>query len=219
MIKVMLVDDHDIVRTGLKLVAEKMSGVKIVGECSDGLEALEKVKLLKPDVILMDVNMPRVNGLEATRRITEADPYVRIIILTIHADNPYPKKLLDAGASGYLTKGCAAQELEDAINKVSRGQRYIGADIAQQMALAMLPGGHKDSPFDVLTTRELDVSMLLVRGKKAKEIASVLELTPQTVATYKYRVLDKMELKNEVELTHMAIRHGILDAKEIAPIV
>ena len=218
MIKVLLVDDHDIVRTGLKLVAEKMSGVKIIGECSDGLQALELTKELKPDVILMDVNMPKVNGLEATRRITQFDPYVRIIILTIHAENPYPKKLLDAGALGYLTKGCAANELEDAIHKVSKGQRYVGADIAQQMALAMLPGGHKDSPFDVLTSRELDVAMLLVRGKKAKEIGVVLELTDKTVATYKYRVLDKMELRNEVELTHMAIRHGILDAKEIGHI-
>ena len=218
MIKVMLVDDHDIVRTGLKLVAEKMSGIKIVGECSDGLEAIEQAALLKPDVILMDVNMPRLNGLEATRRILEADDYVRIIILTIHAENPYPKKLLDAGALGYLTKGCAASELEVAINKVSRGQRYVGADIAQQMALAMLPGGHKDSPFDVLTSRELEVAMLLVRGKKAKEIGVILELTDSTVATYKYRVLEKMELRNEVELTHTAIRHGILDAKEIGPI-
>lgn len=218
MIKVILVDDHDIVRTGLKLVAEKMSGVKIIGECSDGLEALSLVEKLKPDVVLMDVNMPKVNGLEATRRITQLDPYVRIIILTIHAENPYPKKLLDAGAMGYLTKGCAADELEDAIKKVSKGQRYVGADIAQQMALAMLPGGYKESPFDVLTSRELDVAMLLVRGKKAKEIAGVLELTDKTVATYKYRVLEKMSLRNEVELTHMAIRHGILDAKEIGPI-
>ncbi|WP_154222172.1 response regulator [Marinicella rhabdoformis] len=218
MIKVILVDDHDIVRTGLKLVAEKMSGVKIIGECSDGMEALNLVKELKPDVVLMDVNMPKVNGLEATRRITQIDPYVRIIILTIHAENPYPKKLLDAGAMGYLTKGCAAEELEDAIKKVSMGQRYVGADIAQQMALAMLPGGYKESPFDVLTSRELDVAMLLVRGKKAKEIAGVLELTDKTVATYKYRVLEKMSLRNEVELTHMAIRHGILDAKEIGPI-
>lgn len=214
----MLVDDHDIVRTGLKLVIEKMSGVKIVGECKDGLAAIEAVKTLKPDVVLMDVNMPRVNGLEATRRIAQSDPYVRIIILTIHAENPYPKKLLDAGALGYLTKGCAATELESAINKVAKGQRYVGADIAQQMALAMLPGGHKDSPFDALTVRELDVAMLLVRGKKAKEIAAVLELTDKTVATYKYRVLEKMDLRNEVELTHMAIRHGILDAKEIGHI-
>ncbi|MCB1582639.1 MAG: response regulator [Marinicella sp.] len=215
MIKVMLVDDHDIVRTGIRMVIEKMSGIKIVGESRDGYEALEKVKELKPDVILMDVNMPRMSGLEATRRITELDKYVRIIILTIHAENPYPKQMLDAGANGYLTKGCAAQELEDAIKKVYGGQKYVGADIAQQMALSMLPGGKKESPFDILTNREMDVMMLLVRGKKAKEIGKILDLNDKTVATYKYRILEKMELQNEVKLTHMAIRHGILDADEV----
>ncbi|MCL4160027.1 UNVERIFIED_CONTAM: hypothetical protein GTU68_011239, partial [Idotea baltica] len=151
MIKVLLVDDHDIVRTGIRLVIEKMSGIKIIGECEDGYQALQLVEELKPDVVLMDVNMPRMSGLEATKKITDIDPYVRIIILTIHAENPYPKQLLDAGANGYLTKGCAAQELEDSIKKVYSGQRYVGADIAQQMALSMLPGGQKDSPFDGLT--------------------------------------------------------------------
>ncbi len=215
MIKVMLVDDHDIVRTGIRMVIEKMSGIKIVGESQDGYEALEQVKALKPDVVLMDVNMPRMSGLEATRKITELDKYVRIIILTIHAENPYPKQMLDAGASGYLTKGCAAAELEDAIKKVYGGQKYVGADIAQQMALSMLPGGKKASPFDILTSREMEVMMLLVRGKKAKEIGKILGLNDKTVATYKYRILEKMELQNDVKLTHMAIRHGILDADEV----
>ena len=218
MIKVLLVDDHDIVRTGIKMVLEKMSGISIVGESQDGYEAIEKVKLFKPDVVLMDVNMPRMSGLEATRKISDLDPYVRIIILTIHAENPYPKQMLDAGASGYLTKGCAAEELESAIKKVYGGQKYVGADIAQQMALSMLPGGKKQSPFDILTSREMEVMMLLVRGKKAKEIGKMLGLNDKTVATYKYRILEKLELQNEVKLTHMAIRHGILDADEIGVI-
>lgn len=218
MIKVLLVDDHDIVRTGIKMVIEKMSGIEIIGESQDGYQALEQVEKLKPDVVLMDVNMPRMSGLEATRKITELDPYVRIIILTIHAENPYPRQMLDAGANGYLTKGCAAQELEEAIKKVYGGQKYIGSDIAQQMALSMLPGGKKDSPFDILTGREMEVMMLLVRGKKAKEIGKILGLNDKTVATYKYRILEKLELQNEVKLTHMAIRHGILDANEIGVI-
>jgi len=215
MIKVMLVDDHDIVRTGIRLVLEKMSGIRIVGECNDGYEALAMVAEAKPDVVLMDVNMPRMSGLEATKKITDIDPYVKIIILTIHAKNPYPKQLLDAGANGYLTKGCAAAELEDSIRKVYAGQRYVGADIAQQMALSMLPGGQKDSPFDALTGREMEVMMLLVRGKKAKEIGRILDLNDKTVATYKYRILEKLDIKNDVKLTHLAIRHGILDPKEV----
>lgn len=215
-IKLLLVDDHDIVRTGLRMVIEKMSGIKIVGEAKDGQQAIDMVAELKPDVILMDINMPNISGLEATRKITEADPYVRIIILTIHAQNPYPKQLLDAGANGYLTKGCAAEELESAIRKVYGGQRYVGTDIAQQMALSMLPGGNKDSPFDSLTNREIEVAMLLVRGKKARQIGKILILNEKTVATYKYRILEKLELDNEVQLTHLAIRHGLLDAKEIS---
>ncbi|MCF6301116.1 MAG: response regulator [Proteobacteria bacterium] len=211
MIKVLLVDDHDIVRTGIRLILEKMHGISIIGECSDGSEAILLTKELKPDVVLMDVNMPKVTGLEATRRIKASDPYVKIIILTIHAENPYPKQLLDAGASGYMTKGCAAAELESAIKKVYAGQRYVGADIAQQMALAVLPGGENESPFDMLTTREMDVMLMLVQGKKAKEIGLILNLNDKTIATYKYRILDKVNLKNEVQLTHMAIRHGILE--------
>jgi len=215
MIKVLLVEDHDIVRMGIRMVVENMSGIKIVGESNNGYQALEQVEQLKPDVVLMDVNMPRMSGLEATRKIVELDPYVRIIVLTAHDENPYPKQLLDAGASGYLTKGCAAVELEDAVKKVYRGLKYVGADIAQQMALSMLPGGKKESPFDILTSREMEVMMQLVRGKKAKEIGEILGLNDKTVATYKYRILEKLELQNEVKLTHMAIRHGILDANEI----
>lgn len=214
-IKVLLVDDHDIVRTGIKMVIEKMAGIKIVGEATNGQQAIEQAKELKPDVVLMDINMPRISGLQATRQITEADPYIRIIILTIHAQNPYPKQLLDAGATGYLTKGCAADELESAIRQVYAGKRYVGTDIAQQMALSMLPGGKNDSPFDVLAKREIDVAMLLVRGKKAKQIGHILGLKEKTVATYKYRILERLEVNNEVQLTHLAIRHGLLDADEI----
>ncbi|MCX7544295.1 response regulator [Marinicella gelatinilytica] len=214
-IKVLLVDDHDIVRTGIKMVIEKMAGIKIVGEATNGQQAIEQAMELKPDVVLMDINMPRISGLQATRQITEADPYIRIIILTIHAQNPYPKQLLDAGATGYLTKGCAADELESAIRQVYAGKRYVGTDIAQQMALSMLPGGKNDSPFDVLAKREIDVAMLLVRGKKAKQIGHILGLKEKTVATYKYRILERLEVNNEVQLTHLAIRHGLLDADEI----
>lgn len=214
-IKVLLVDDHDIVRTGIRLVVEKMADIHIVGEATNGQEAIDKALDLKPDVVLMDINMPRISGLEATRQITQSDPYIRIIILTIHAQNPYPKQLLDAGAIGYLTKGCAADELEHAIRQVYAGQRYVGADIAQQMALSMLPGGKNDSPFDVLGDREIEVVMLLVRGKKAKQIGAILGLKEKTVATYKYRILEKLDVNNEVQLTHLAIRHGLIEAKEV----
>ncbi|WP_395377085.1 response regulator [Marinicella sp. W31] len=215
MIKIMLVDDHDIVRTGIRLILEQMAGVEIIAECADGHQAVLKAKDLKPDVVFMDVNMPGLSGLEATRRITEYSTDIRVIILTIHAENPFPKQLLDAGATGYLTKGCGADELGAALNKVYAGGRYIGTDIAQLMALSMLPGGDGGTPFDQLTNREMEVMMMIVQGKKAKEIGHILNINDKTVATYKYRVLEKLGIQNEVHLTRLAIRHGIVEGKEL----
>ncbi len=210
MIKLILVDDHEIVRTGLKMIISKMSGISIVAEAENGQQAIDAVRQHKPNVVLMDVNMPVISGIEATRRITQSLPDTKIIILTVHAENPFPAQLLEAGASGYLTKGCAAEELEQAIKTVSTSGRYIGADIAQQMALSLLPGGDS-SPFDELSSREMEVMMLLAQGKKPKEIGDILLLSHKTVATYKYRILEKLNVDNVIEIAHMAIRHGILE--------
>jgi len=212
MINILLVDDHEIVRTGLKMIIDKMSGIKIIAEAENGQQAIDAVRHYQPDVVLMDVNMPVISGVEATRRISQFMPSTKIIILTVHAENPFPAQLIEAGASGYLTKGCAAEELEKAIKSVMVNNRYISADIAQQMAFSMLPGG-ESSPFDELSSREMEVMMLLAQGKKPKDIAEVLLLSPKTVATYKYRVLEKLGLNNTIELAHFAIRHGILEDK------
>jgi two-component system invasion response regulator UvrY len=211
--RLVLVDDHEIVRTGLRMILEKIPGVEIVAECEDGDEALQAVREHRPDVVLMDVNMPRLSGLEATRRIVSRYPDTRVIILTIHAQSPFPAQLLEAGASGYLTKGCASDELTKAIQVVSRGGKYIGTDIAQQMALSMLPGGNS-SPFDDLSTREMEVMLMMVQGKGVKEIGELLSISPKTVATYKYRILDKLNVDNVVELTHLAMNHGVMDQGE-----
>jgi two-component system invasion response regulator UvrY len=210
MINIILVDDHEIVRTGLKLIISKMSGIKVVAEAENGKQAVEAVRSYKPDVVLMDVNMPELSGIEATRRISQHTPETKIIILTVHAENPFPSQLLDAGATGYLTKGCAAEELEKAIKTVALNKRYIGSDIAQQMALSLLPGG-ESSPFNELSTREMEVMMLLAQGKKPKEIGGDLFLSPKTIATYKYRILEKLNIENVIELAHLAMRHGILE--------
>ncbi len=210
MTKLVLVDDHDIVRTGLRMILEKTPGFDVVAECSDGDQVLQVVREHRPDVVLMDVNMPRLSGLEATRRISERFPDTRVIILTIHAQNPFPAQLLEAGASGYLTKGCDSGELIKAIKTVARGGKYVGADIAQQMALSMLPGGDR-SPFDELSTREMEVMLMLVQGKGVKDIGGVLSISPKTVATYKYRILEKLGVDNVVELTRLAMNHGVLE--------
>lgn len=210
MTRLVLVDDHDIVRTGLRMILENAPGLEVVAECEDGDQALQAVREHRPDVVLMDVNMPRLSGLEATRRITARFPDTRVIILTIHAQNPFPAQLLEAGASGYLTKGCDSSELLTAIRTVARGGKYIGADIAQQMALSMLPGG-EGSPFDELSSREMEVMLMLVQGRGTKEIGEALSISPKTVATYKYRIQDKLGVENVVELTRLAMNHGVLE--------
>jgi two-component system invasion response regulator UvrY len=210
MINIILVDDHEIVRTGLKMIISKMSGINILAEAENGNQAIEAVRNFKPDVVLMDVNMPELSGIEATRRISLHFPKTKIIILTVHAENPFPAQLLEAGAIGYLTKGCAAEELEKAIKTVAIHKRYIGSDIAQQMALSLLPGG-ESSPFDDLSTREMEVMLLLAQGKKPKEIGDALILSHKTIATYKYRILEKLNLENVIELAHQVMRHGLLE--------
>ncbi|VAW35992.1 hypothetical protein MNBD_GAMMA01-2256 [hydrothermal vent metagenome] len=210
MINIILVDDHEIVRTGLKMIIAKMPGIKIIAEAENGQQAIDIVAQLKPNVVLMDVNMPVISGIEATRRISQYTPDTKVIILTVHAENPFPAQLLEAGACGYLTKGCAATELEKAIKTVATQGMYIGADIAQQIALSLLPGG-KSSPFDELSAREMEVMILLVQGKRTKEIGDILLLSHKTVATYKYRILEKLNLENVIELAHLTMRHGILE--------
>ena len=215
MITLLLVDDHDIVRTGIAHIIEKQPGIEIVGEAGNGEDALKLVRELKPNVVLMDVNMPGLGGLEATRRIHRSMPWTKVIILTVHSEAPFPTHLLDAGASGYLTKGCAASDLVKAIHSVSKDQRYIGKDIAQRLALSLLPGADK-SPFDDLSSREMEVMMMLIQGDEVSQIAEALSLSPKTVSTYKYRIYDKLDVKNDVELTHLSIRHGICETNVIS---
>lgn len=210
MITVLLVDDHDIVRTGVSHILSDAADIDIVGEACSGEQALKLARELKPDVILMDLNMPGLGGLEATRRLHRSLPSLGIIILTVQSAAPFPTQLLEAGARGYLTKGCDAEELLAAIRKVHAGQKYIGKDIAQRLALALMPGADR-SPLEELTTRELEVMMMLVQGSEVNEVAERLALSPKTVATYKYRVYDKLGVRNEVGLTHLAIRFGMIE--------
>ena len=163
----------------------------------------------RPDVVLLDVCLPGLSGFETTRRLKQATPGVGIIILTVHEQQPYPERLLEAGASAYLTKGCASSELVEAIETVARGGRHIGSNVAQRMALDVLPG-RQASPFDGLSSREMEVLLMLTDGMRVAEIARTMHLSPKTVATYKYRIYEKLNTRNDVDMTRMAMRYGIV---------
>lgn len=210
MIRVLIVDDHDLVRTGLRHILDRADNVTVIGEAGSGEEAIRRQREMQPDVVLMDISMPGMSGMEVTQRMLRSDDSIRIIILTAHAQSPFPTRLLEAGAMGYLTKACAADELLNAIHSVAEGRRYIGSEIAQQLALALLPGTEQ-SPFEDLSSREMEVTLMLTQGMSVADIAQTMSLSPKTVSTYKYRIYEKLHVKNEVELTRLAMRHGLIE--------
>jgi DNA-binding NarL/FixJ family response regulator len=210
MIEVVLVDDHELVRTGFRMILAGQPGIEIVGEAADGEEGLALIRRARPDVALVDVHMPRLTGIELTDRVRRSKLATRIVILTVVNEAPFPKRLIEAGASGYLTKGCAAEELVRAVRQVAQGRRYLSPDVAEALALGVLDG-NKVSPFDALSARELDVALMLAQGRDMQNIAGLLKLSAKTVATYKYRLFEKLGVDNAVALADLAHMHGMLD--------
>lgn len=212
MIRVLLVDDHKLVRTGIRLILEDTADVRVEGEAESGETALTLVRELHPDVVLMDVSMPGIGGLEATRRLLARDSKVKVIVVSVHATEPYPLRLMEAGAHGYLTKDCAAEEIVTAIRRVHAGKRYITASIAQQLALAKVDA-NQGSPFEQLSQRETQVMLMITSGQSSQTIASKLHLSPKTVSTYRTRLFEKLSVDNDVELTRLALRYGVIEEK------
>lgn len=214
LINVLVVDDHPIVRAGISSILEE-NNICVVGQASSGEEAVRMVRDKNPHVVLMDVRMPGIGGLEATKKIIKTQPHVKIIALTVCGEEPFPSKFLQAGAVGYLTKDANITEMIHAIQTVYSGKskHYIGPDIAQQLALKNVatPNG---SPLDILSERELQIMMMITGGQKVQEISDKLCLSPKTVNSYRYRIFDKLSVTSDVELTHLAIRHKILDTLE-----
>ena len=214
MIKVLIVDDHQLVRTGTARLLADIEGIRVVGLAANGEEAVDKVRDLKPDVVLMDVHMPGMDGMEATRRCMRLDPDLKIIALTIHDDEPYPSKLMRSGALGYLTKKAGVDEMVRAIKKVCAGQRYISTEVAQQLALRPYRN-EEGSPFDELSSREMQITLMVINGLMVADIARSLSLSPKTVNSYRYRVFEKLNVRNDVGLTKMAIAHGLMGKEAI----
>jgi two-component system invasion response regulator UvrY len=211
MIQILIIDDQALVRTGLRHILDQSNEITKVTEASSGESALNRCRKIRPDVILLSVNLPGLTGFEVTRRLKRSHPNARIIVLAMHAKPPYPARMLDAGASGYLTRDCEAKELLLAVTTVAGGQRYIGSEAAKQLALSMLSGTGKDSPFEALSAREMEVMLKITDGRRIPDIASLMCLSPKTVSTYKYRILGKLGARSEVELVRMAIRYGLVE--------
>lgn len=209
MINVLLVDDHELIRTGIRRLLTDVKGIRVYTEADSGETALELVRKSLPDVVLMDVSMPGIGGLETTRRLLQSHPQLKVIILTVHTDDPFPTQLLKAGAMGYLSKGCNVDEMVTAIHQVVEGRRYISPAVAQSLALTLLPG--TESPFERLSQREMQVMLMLMQGNKMSDISDKLCLSPKTISTYRYRLYEKLGVRNDAELTRLAMRHGMLD--------
>ena len=212
MIRVLVVDDHDLVRTGITRMLADIDGLQVVGEACTGEEALLKVRELKPDVVLMDVKMPGIGGLEATRKLMRSHPDIKVVAVTVCEDEPFPTRLLQAGAAGYLTKGAALDEMVQTIRLVFAGQRYIDPQIAQQLALKSFQPQNSGSPFDLLSVREIQIALMIANCHKVQNISDKLCLSPKTVNTYRYRIFEKLSITSDVELALLAVRHGMVDA-------
>ncbi|MFP7721397.1 response regulator transcription factor [Lysobacter sp. A3-1-A15] len=211
-IRVFIVDDHALVRAGMSMILSSSDDIEVVGEADTGEQALAAIRTLSPDVVLCDLHLPGISGLEVTERITRGERGIRVIIVSVLEDGPMPRRLLDAGASGYVGKGGDACELLRAVREVAQGRRYLANAVAQHLALSRMDG--HDNPFESLSPRETEVAMLLVRGLRQEEIARRLCLSAKTVNTHKSRLFQKLRIRDAISLARLAGRHGMVAAVE-----
>ena len=211
MIKVLVVDDHDIVRTGISRMLQDVHDISVVAEANSGEQALGYCREQAPHVVLMDVRMPGIGGMEATRKIQSLCPGVKIIALSAVAEEPFPTRLLEAGATGYVSKNASIDEIVTAVRHVHAGRRYLSSTIAQSIALKRFDS-FDENPFDQLSQRELQISLMIANCEKVTDIAEKLHVSPKTVNSYRYRVFEKLEINGDVELTKLAIRYDMIDS-------
>jgi len=214
-LKVILSDDHKIVREGLKNLLNKSSDIEIVAESENGRDTVLLAEKLKPDIVIMDVTMPELNGIEATRQIIKNNPNIKVIALTMHSERQFVVEMLKAGAKGYLIKDCAFDELVNAIKTVAGNKVYISPSIAHIVVGSISADEeHQNSSFKLLTDREREILQLLAEGKATKEIAFSLEISIKTVETYRQLIMNKLKIYNIAELTKYAIREGLTSVEK-----
>ena len=212
-IRVLLAEDHTIVRKGLRSLLDGEAGIEVIGEAEDGREAVEKVQQLLPDVVLMDIAMPGLNGLEATRQIKKRFPEVKVVILTMHANEEYIFQILRAGASGYLVKQAAPTELLSAIQAAYQGESFLSPSISRKVIeeyIQQAEATAENDSYDQLTDREREVLQLIAEGHPNREIAELLHISVKTVETHRANLMDKLDIHSTAELTQYAIRKGVI---------
>lgn len=207
-IGVMLVDDHAVVRMGFRLLLDASPDMSVVAEAENGEEALRRIDEARPDVVVMDISMPGIGGLEAVRRILAKEPAARILVLSAHEDAMHARRVLAAGAAGYLTKRSAAEALIQAIRQVCQGKTFLEPEIAQQLAMRQVSGTRE--PLDALSEKEFKVFLALASGQSVQDIAAVMSLSPRTVGSHLYNIKQKLGAANSAELAIIAMRAGLL---------
>ncbi|MGO1249700.1 response regulator [Psychrobacter sp.] len=209
MIKVLVVDDHDLVRMGISRMLSDSADIEVIGEADSGDTAVKLAKQLQPNVVLLDVNMPNIGGIEATKRLIQLDMGIKILAVSSISTQPYPSMLIKAGVNGYITKGTPLDEMIRAVKKIHQGGRYFSQDVAEQLADVLL-SDNAGSPFDLLSAREKQVAMMVVNCQSPQQIADQLFVSVKTINTYRYRIYEKVGVDSDVKLTHLAIRHGLI---------
>jgi len=210
MIKIIIADDHPIVRAGMKQIISEASDLVVADEAGDGHKLLSKTRAADFDVVILDISMPHIDGLDVLKQLKIEKPKLPVIVLSIHPEDQYALRVLKAGASGYVTKASAPDELINAIRKVYRGGKYISPAIAEKLAF-QLDANFEEMPHEVLSDREYQVLCMLASGKTVTEMAEELALSVKTISTYRARILEKMDMKNNAELIHYAIQNQLVD--------
>ena len=205
----MLVDDHAVVRTGFRLLLQAYADIEVMAEADSGEAACQMYESVAPDVVVMDIAMAGMGGIEAIKRLVAKDAKARILALSAHEDTSHPRRALQAGALGYLSKRSAPEVLIDALRAIAKGQRYLDAQIAQRMAVQDIHGDK--GPMDKLSPREFEVFLQLARGQSVAQISETLTLSSSTIGTHLYNIKQKLGLGNQAEMTLLAVRHGLID--------
>ena len=211
-IKVLVVDDHQLFREGIVTLLFSAENIEVIAQAEDGLDAIEKAKHYKPDVVLLDITMPRMNGIEATKKLKALMPGIKIVSLSMHSEKQYVKGVLEAGADGYLLKNCTHRQLTDAIQSVYDGKKYLSEDITGMVISGYLaPSNSEASEYEKLSVREKEIFHLFAEGKTTHEISDVLLISVKTVNTHKQNILVKLELKSNTDIVKYALKNGLIN--------